>query len=537
MWHISNEYGGECHCPLCQENFRKYLKNKYHNSITELNDAWWTSFWSHKFNNFDQIESPASHGEFLIHGLNLDWKRFTSENIIDFMKHEIVPLKQITPNVPVTTNMMGFFEGINYFEMAKYIDVVSWDSYPRWHNNIRKTWEEAADASMTHSMMRSLKKGKPFMLMESTPSLVNWQEYNKLKRPNMHIISSLDAVGCGSDSVQYFQWRKSRGCSEKFHGAVVDHVGNENTRVFKEVAQLGAMLDRLGEAAGTVVPSKVAIIYDWENRWAIDDIQGLGKNRDYHGTCAAHYRQFWKRGVNADIIDMQCPFNKYKLIVAPMLYMLRGNVADRLKLFVHDGGTVVLTYASGYADENDLCYLGGFPGDGLGQLAGIWAEEIDSLYPGEKNGIVCCENSEQIKGWFETSDFSELIHANEGCEILAKFTGDFYKGYPALTKNEYGKGCCFYIAARTGDDFLEEFYNKLIEKHNLSEEGLKIPCGVSVSKRVGGHEEYTFISNFTEAEVCITLPDGKKYIDILSGEYAKSEIILPVYGAAVLKSI
>ena len=220
MWHISNEYGGECHCPLCRAAFREWLKEKYHNDLNELNYQWWTNFWSHTYTSWEQIEPPSPIGEYQLNGLMLDWKRFVTYQTGKFMENEISPLREITPNIPVTTNFMDFYDGLDYFKLRDLVDVVSWDSYPRWHRS-EGCVEIARRTAAIHDMYRSM-KDKPFMLMESTPSLTNWQEINKLKRPGMHILSSFQAVAHGSDTVQYFQWRKSRGGSEKFHGAVVD---------------------------------------------------------------------------------------------------------------------------------------------------------------------------------------------------------------------------------------------------------------------------------------------------------------------------
>ena len=252
VWHISNEYNGECHCDLCQAAFRVWLKKKYDNDLDTLNQAWWAAFWSHTYTAWEQIESPSPVGEPLLHGLNLDWKRFCNDQTFDFFRSEIVPLRKYTPNVPITTNFMGLFPGLNYPKFADYVDVVSWDSYPVWHTT-GSDWRLGAQISFVHDQNRSMKGGKPFMLMESTPSNTNWQPIPKLKRPGMHMLSSLQAVAHGSDTVQYFQWRKSRGSSEKFHGAVVDHVGNEHTRVFKDVTDLGAVLKQLDPLIGTSV--------------------------------------------------------------------------------------------------------------------------------------------------------------------------------------------------------------------------------------------------------------------------------------------
>ena len=242
-WHISNEYGGECHCSLCQERFRDWLKARYE-TLDNLNHAWWSTFWSHTYSDWSQIESPAPQGEVSIHGLNLDWHRFNTAQVTDFCRHEIAPLKAANAALPVTTNFMEYFYDYDYWQLAPVLDFISWDSYPMWHRDKDET-TLACYTAMYHDMMRSLKGGKPFVLMESTPSATNWQLTSKLKKPGMHILSSLQAVAHGADSVQYFQWRKSRGSVEKFHGAIIDHVGHLDTRVGREVTALGEMLSQL----------------------------------------------------------------------------------------------------------------------------------------------------------------------------------------------------------------------------------------------------------------------------------------------------
>ena len=364
MWHISNEFEGQCCCPLCESAFREYLKEKYNHDLDKLNQAWWSKFWSHTYTDWEQIEAPAPHGEPALHGLNLDWMRFVTHQTLDYYKYERSILKEITPDIPVTTNFhdyISLFRGIDYWKFAPYLDVVSWDNYPYWHGE-RTDAHEASRIGFVHDLNRSILEGKPFMLMESSPSSTNWQPVAKLRRPGMHVLSSIQAIAHGSDTVQYFQWRKSRGSSEKFHGAVVDHCGHENTRVFKDVTRVGEILTKLDDVIGTSVKPEVAVIYDWENYWAIHDAQGPRiEKKDYYDTVQKHYRAFWNLSIPVDVINMDCDFSKYKVVVAPMLYMVRPGVGERLEEFVEKGGTLITTYWSGIVDENDLCFLGGFP--------------------------------------------------------------------------------------------------------------------------------------------------------------------------------
>jgi beta-galactosidase len=443
VWHASNEYnGGDCHCELCHSAFQEWLKARYDNDIYKLNHAYWSSFWSHIFPDWDYVV-PTDKG---IHGLMLDWERFKTAQTIDFFKTETAPLKEVTHDVPVTTNFMTGSSTLDYWAFARAVDVVSWDSYPMWHETDDDK-VEAVRVALQHDINRAMKGGKPFMLMESVPSIPTRGHIRKRKKPHMHLLSSLQAVAHGSDTVQYFQWRKSRGCMEKFHGAVVDHAGNEHTREFREVTEVGQALAKLDGVVGTTVPVEVAVIQDWENEWALD--MGartyLGENVKYRQRCLAHYRPFWEAGIPVDVIDQSCPLEQYKLVVTPMAYMLRPGFADRLKSFVDAGGTAVMTYWSAVVNECDLCFLGGIPGAGLRELFGVREEESQSYFPNESVTITMERNNPlEMDGRYTAVDTCSVIHA-ESAEVLAVYADDYFAGSPALTVNKYGKGKAYYI--------------------------------------------------------------------------------------------
>jgi beta-galactosidase len=533
-WHISNEFGGECHCDYCQEAFRDWLRAKY-GSLDALNHAWWTAFWSHKYTSWSQVESPAPHGETMVHAQNLDWKRFVTDQTVDFYKHEISPLKAVNAELPVTTNLMDLFEGLDYWKFADVLDVVSWDAYPTWHDKADDS-QLAAWFSFNHDLFRSIKKGQPFLLMESTPSLTNWQPVSKLKRPGMHKLSSLQAVAHGSDSVQYFQWRKSRGSSEKFHGAVVDHVGHENTRVFRDVSEIGEALEKIIEVLGTSVDAQVAVIFDWDNRWALKDAQGpRNMGMHFEETVMQHYKAFWELGIPVDIVSSDSNFSKYKLLVAPMLYLTKQDTGDRIEKFVEAGGSFAATYWSGIVDENDLCHLGGFPGP-LRRTLGIWAEEIEGLHEHDSNGLEPQPgNALGLNRAYDSHELCELIHS-EGAETLAVYRDDFYAGRPALTVNSLGSGKAYYLATRAKDPFYGDFYGKLVEELEIKKAvDSNLPDGVTAQIRTDGTHDYVFILNFSGKAQSIQL-DGKSYVDMeLNTPVDTSSTHIEANGVQILK--
>ena len=526
MYHISNEFSGECFCPHCVKKFRGYLADKYDNDIEKLNAAWWTAFWSHRYNSFEQIEPPFTNGETSVMGLNLEWKRFTTWNTNDFMKGEIEVLRSVTPDIPTTANLMRLFGGLDYRKMAPDMDVVSWDNYPTFHNDWETLADTMSETAFQHAVMRSLKRGKPFMMMESAPGLVNWQPVNKLKRPGVHRLACLQAVACGSDSVQYFQWRKGRGSYEQFHGAVVDHIGTDDTRVFREVAEVGELLRKIAPAAGTTVKPRAALLFDWDNRWAIDDAKAFSQaSKKYEETCIDIWKAFFRLGADMDVVGSDEDLSDYNLVAAPMLYMLQPGTAENLKRFVERGGQLFATYCTGYVNQEQLCFLGGFPGDGLKSLFGIVSEEIDSLYPSDRNGIVLEDGS-----CWEVRDYAEILRVQDA-QVLGTYADDFYKGTAALTCKEYGKGRAYYAAARTAAEQMEPLFEKMLTDAGIP--ARKLPEGVECHVRSGESGNYAFYLNSTPEQVSVSGVTGRELVTDVNVE---GVLTLPAYGVAVVHS-
>ena len=527
LWHISNELGGECYCDSCKKRFQEYLREKYHNNIEELNKQWWTSFWSRRFDSFEQIEPPYDNGEHSILGLNLDWKRFNSWNMKDYLAFERRILKKYTPQVPATANFMKLFEQLDYVDLAKEIDIISWDGYPSWNNDYETPVDTAAELSFDHAVMRSLKKDKPFMLMESTPSLVNWHSVNKLKRPGILRASSIQTIGCGSDTVQYFQWRKGRGAAEQFHGAVVDHLGRDDTRVFKEVSEVGELLKKLAPVTGSRVASKAAVLFDWSNRWAIKDMQGMAHDtKNYEKEVRKFYNIHLKKGINADIVFPLEDLSSYSLVVLPMYYAVSKEAGAWLKEYVKNGGTVVATYLTAYVNENTLAYLGGFPGAGLGEVFGLYAEELDTLYPTDSNAVLMKDGNKAI-----VKDYCELIKLT-GAEVLGTYESDFYAGMPAVTVHSYGNGKAYYIGTRMEEEDLIKFFTPIWSECGIKEK--ELPEGVEYLTRTAEDgSTFDFYVNYNAMPVTVQL--SKDGTNLLNGEAVSGKVEILPFNAVVVK--
>jgi len=521
MWHLSNEYSGQCHCELCQQAFRDWLQEKY-GTLENLNQKWWTSFWSHRYTDWAQVEAPSPMTDTSNLSMLVDWQRFNSWQCKTFIDNERAAVHSVNNKLPCTINLMERFREYDYFSLAESVEVVSWDSYPEWHN--ADNVAEAADFAMNHDLMRSLKK-QPFLLMESTPSQVNWKPHNKLKRPGMHLLSSLQAVAHGSQSVQYFQWRKGRGGVEMFHGAVVGHDGTGDTRVFRDVTEVGKALEKLTPTLyNQQVKPEVCILFDWENRWAIDVVQtGQKGNMRYFDTVNMHYRALWELGVNVDFCDMRActDLSGYKLVIAPMLFMLRNGIEDKLRTFVENGGALVMTYFGGVVDEFDLAYLGETP-HGLTDVLGVKTLELDALYPGQSNALVT------KSGRYEIGELCELIEP-QGASVLGTYESDFYAGDAAFTHHAFGKGQSWYIAAKLSLDGLRAIYGDVAKQLRLATAlQTALPAGVVATRR----GESVFVQNYTDQAQEVALDGAFK--NLLNDEVLQGTCTIAPFGVWVL---
>jgi beta-galactosidase len=516
-WHVSNEYGGECFCDTCAAAFRRWLQQRYA-SLDELNARWWTAFWSHTYTDWEQIEPPYANGETLTAGLSIDYKRFLSDSMLECFKLERDAIRRYSADVPITTNLMGTYPYLDYRTWAPEMDVIAYDCYP---------WPSAdpADIAFLHDLNRGLKDGRPYILMEQTPSSQNWQPINALKRPGVLRLWSYLAVAHGSDSVMYFQWRRGRGGAEKFHGAVLEHGRDPSARVFREVSALGAELESLGDATlGATTPARVAVMFDWHNWWAIENGIGPVREKRYLETVRRYYGALWRRNIPIDVVFSDSELAQYDIVLAPMLHMVRPGVADRVQSLLERGGTFVTTVWSGVVDETDLAFEG-YPGP-LRPMLGIFIEEIDALYEDQTNRMLMADGS----GAYTCSRLCELVRA-ETADVLATFADDFLKGSPALTRSTFGAGHAYYIATEPSDQFLDTFVGGLLEQHGIRAP-LEAPPGVEIALRERDGQQLRFVLNHTNSTVQLQLPGTHR--DLLRDMRVTGTLALAPYDVRIL---
>lgn len=528
-WHIDNEFGGDgedrarCHCERCIARFQGWLQERFRGDLAALNLAWWTSFWSHQFQSWDQIRP----GDRSLEAVELNWRRFCSWQMVDFCAAEIAAVRRWSP-LPATTNFWGDLRQFDAGAMARHLDWTSYDSYPAIHERPGDI-EEIAEQAWVVDAVRSHKPDRPWLLMESCPSIPQWHAPMRLKRTGAHRCLSLSMVAQGSDGVCYFQWRAGRGGQEKYHGSVLAQDGPTDTRVFREVAGLGRELAGLAGVAGSAVESRIAVLWDVECEWARQASNGMHNLPSPAQLSRSWHRVLWEVGYTLDVVDATADLARYLLIVVPGIFLLRPGFAARVEAAARAGALVLVDALSAWVDDELACVEGGRPGP-LRHALGFTAEELDHLNPDERLDLADPDGwlaaGARVEGWMDR------IHPATA-EVVVRARGGFHDGWPVLTRHACGAGSCWYLAG--GLDAASRLH--LLDR--LARLAAVAPClptrtpGVVVRERRQPDATWLFLMRYGVGEAEVAL-DGRAWRDALSGEPVADSIRLGDWGARVL---
>ena len=381
MWHVGNEFG--CHLPMdfsdaARDAYRAWLRERYA-TIDALNEAWGTNFWSQRYAAFGEIFpprlAPYSHNPSSM----LDFRRFTSDMLLECYLMERGILLEAGATQPITTNFMGPFKPADYSVWAQHMDVIADDCYPDPTNPHR-----VRDAAFQRDLVRSLKPGVPWLLWEQATDAVNWRPANPGKKPGALMAETAQSIARGADGIMFFQWRQSRSGSEKFHSAMLPHAGTR-TRTWDAVTDLGARLAALPELPPPGRDARVALIFDWESWWAAEE-RDHPTEVDYLALSLEWYGALHKRGIMVDIVAPERVDDGYDLAIAPALYLLRDEGAASLVRFVEGGGTLLAGPFTDVVDEHDQFRSGGFLTQ-LGPVLGVRFEDFGALGGASTGGM------------------------------------------------------------------------------------------------------------------------------------------------------
>jgi beta-galactosidase len=531
-WQIDNSLGGNFTEAAFNEDTRRdwhgWLEAKYE-TIQRLNEQLGLRHWGQLVNAWSEVPMPMMAPTVHNPALVLDWNRFCSDTIVQFVSMQAEILRKITPDRPLTTNLRALRHKFDHFDLAAVLDFVSIES-------TAAIKAKPAEIACEIDMLRSLKKediktpdgDSGFWVMEQKAGNVNWQEVNSLVRPGVLRMFTYQLVSRGATAVLFFRWRQPRVGSEKFHGAVLPHNLEGSRRVFNEVCQIGEELKLLAPALkGTRVAAEACIIYSHENEWTLQQPNPPNKFFSLRDHIQLIYNALHDRNVLVDFARPTEDLSKYKIVFMPSLHIYSPGDADRLKLYVQNGGTLVGTFNTGLLDDHSMASDGGMPHD-LTDLFGLEVREFDTLPPNEENHLT-------FKGAFPTSHlhparlWCDLIEPRE-CQVLATYAKDFYAGKPAITMNTFGLGKAIYIGTQSHQHFYDDLIAWLRNMGGVHPI-LKVPENIEVSMREKEGTRVYFLLNHQNSPIRVQF--YKPMHDLLTGNNIVGNYDIPPHGVLV----
>ncbi|MGC0333758.1 beta-galactosidase [Streptomyces sp. SAI-170] len=524
MWHVHNEYGvpvSACYCDSCAGHFRRWLLGTY-GTIESLNEAWGTAFWGQRYGDFEEINPPRATPTVGNPAQVLDYRRFADATIRENFLMERDILHRLSPGVPVTTNFMTALsqcDSIDYWAWGREVDIVTNDHYlitdgRRTHVNL----------AMAADLTRSVAGGAPWILLEHSTSGVNWQARNPAKAPGQMARNSLAHVARGSEGAMFFQWRQSRRGAEKFHSAMVPH-GGTDTRVWREVVELGATLDTLNPVRGTRTVADVAVLWDWQSWWAQALDWRPSEDHDARERADSFYEALYDRHLTVDFAHPEADLSAYPLVVVPALYLMTKAAGDNLRRYVDQGGTLVVSYFSGIVDEHDAVHEGAYPGV-LRDTLGLTVEEFSPLLGGERVRLTGPDGAE-----LDGDVWTEFV-VPRGAETVWTYTDGLTAGRPAVTRHRLGEGTAWYISTRLGTDGIDAVLARAAQDARLAPR-TELPRDVEVVHRTGEQGSYLFAINHTATEAKVPLDTPGT--ELLTGERAAGRLAVPAGAVRVVR--
>lgn len=520
-WQIDNEFGGGrgkglCYCKSCAAHFRKWLKNKYE-MLDKLNQEWGTIFWSQTYTEWDQVPLPwqleTAHNPSLL----LDYRRFISDSYIGYQKLQINILRKICPHQFVTHNFMAVFSGIDYYKLAEPLDFVSWDNYP----DLRFNGEDKrpAKVSLLHDLMRGL-KDKNFWVTEEQSGPSGWQYIDPSPCPGKIRLWTYQAIAHGAEGVLYFRWRTCRFGNEQFWHGILDQA-DVSTRRYEEIKKVGQELQRIGDKlTGLEFPKGAAILTSYDEQWAFD-IQPSNPKFNYQEHIASYYEILNRWKISVDAVSIQADFSKYKLLIAPALFLINDELVSSLKEFVKKGGTLIVTFRSGIKNWNNVVFDEPLPAK-LNDLLGIEVVEYDSLFSSQKCKVkLIYPEIKSLQG--ECDTWCDIIKC-KGARVVGKYVENYYRGCPSITVNQFGRGQAVYIGTNPSSEIKENILRWTIEKSGIKPSFGGDSRNIEVLLRKKEGKDYLFFLNHSTKNQCVKI--DQRYLELLENrEYVRDSLM------------
>ncbi|MGW3510069.1 beta-galactosidase [Streptomyces sp. NPDC000994] len=519
LWHVSNELGGHnsrCYDEASAVAFRSWLKERYGNSLDELNAAWTTSAWSQTYSAWEEIQPPRLTFTDSNPTQVLDFDRFSSDQLREQLRAETAVLRRVTPNVPITTNLVLFDAGMNmnYSSWTDDVDLIASDHY------LRPTSDASVELSFSADRARGLAQGEPWLLMETATGATSWRPVNPAKRPGQLRRDVLGHLARGSDGICFFQWRAARAGAERFHSAMLPHAGSDS-RKFREVTALGRELAVCAEVLGSKVVADCALLFSEESWWAADRESHPHNGLSYMESALHWYQSLRDAGVTVDVVPPSADLSGYRLIIVPMLYLVSDQDAAALAAAAQAGATVVVTYFSGIVDPLDQVRLGGYPG-AFRDLLGVRVEEFAPMVESDVVRIDGVTGPARVSTWHEEIDLTDAVAA-------ARYADGDFAGAPAITRAPRGAGAAWYVGVELDAEARARLVGAVVWESGAA--SVDRDAGLEVVTRRSAAHDYVFLINHGDRGTTV----AGSGTDLLDGSVHEAGITVPAGGVRVVR--
>lgn len=537
LWHVGNEYHAECFCRGCDAAFRTWLRAR-HGDLATLNERWGTAVWGQRYTDWSQVHLPGPVRGRVNPARDLDFARFTSHVQLELFTAERDLLHELAPGVPVTTNFFSRMKLLDYQRWAQEVDVVAYDSYPDPADP-----GSLVDAAMHYDLVRAAGGGRGWLLLEQAAGAVSQWRVNHRRPPGLVRLGSYQALAHGAESVMFFQWRASRCGQEKFHSAMLPHAGTA-ARSWGEVRDLGRELPRARPVAGSRTVARVALVWDWQNWWAVEGCYHPDNTFSYHRTLLEHYTPLWHANVAVDVVTLDHDLDPYAVLVVPNQYLMTRQQQEALQRFCTRGGHAVVSYFSGVVDAWDRVHTGPQPG-ALHPQIGAQVLEHCPLPEGVQVPVQAVPGQDLLPvGVFAHARRWQDDLVPDDATVVARYTADTpdVPGHvdrlqgAAVVERAVGAGRCLYLGTTLDPHGMRDLIGAVLRRAGVAP-AHPVPDGVQVRERVDGRDRYLFVLNPGPAEVGVPLHrDGH---DLLTGRclVAGDVLTLGPRGVAVLHDV
>ena len=520
-WQIGNEYTDESFDDAARAQFHRWLQARY-GSVGALNHDWTTAYWSQTYDDWNEIplnDAPGNPGLMLAH------RRFVTATWLSFQQVQIEAIRHWSePRQFITTNLggLGWSDRFDHYRICDPLTLASWDDY------VGQGHLDTARNAAMHDFVRGWKR-KDFLVMETQPGSVNWAPVNNSLYKGETRAMAWQAIGHGAEGILYWQWRDALNGQEQYHGSVVGPDGSP-LPIYPEIQQTAGEFHRARLVlAGTAPSSQVAIILDYDSRWALD-FQPHTNRYDQLQVLLDFYRPLEEIAQSVDIVEATAALDKYKLVVAPALNVLPPELAARLLAYVRQGGTLLLGPRSGMKDGENALNPQRQPGPLVEPLGG----RVDQFY--------ALEGPVKVEGDYGhgTADiWAEQLSTNDAAAQATLRYGagnGWLQGQPAMIERRIGAGTLAYLGALLDPDLMRSTIAALAGRAGVKAAFGPLPAGVEVCRRTGEGREVFVLINHSDRSAHIDIPAGARIVlgDGSASADARS-VELPPQGVLLLQ--